>query len=156
MSHGVIISLLVIFGVILPVMTLTYIVSMYQAGVRSIGIVTLFNKKRRDMIQNIKISVHTYPKTWEIDQFEYEDNWDRVDMRTKTKNINVIFSENVMSTEKRSSRNSKNINPFIVLTLIERIQMQSYYRFLERWYKNEHENESIDKFFMSSTGFDEL
>jgi len=144
----------VYFGVIIFV--IANIISFYNKGMRSIGIITLFNKKRRDMMSNIKKSIYSEPKNWQIDIRDYESNWNEVDIKSQSKDINVIFDENVISTDTRSSRSEPKKNSFINLTLIERLRLKSYYRFLKRWYKHEHENESIDKFYIASTGFDEL
>lgn len=129
---------------------------LYKAGVRK---PISFNKKRRGAIDNIVECIHKNPASWKIDIGEYMSNsgFRNIDI-TNDNDIKIVFEVNLMVNSKfrRDVNIQKHDAFFIALTLEERIRLKSAYKFLVKWNKNKVENESIDKFYISSTGFDEL
>lgn len=147
-------------GILLGTYLVIYVIyqmnKLYQTGVRK---PISFNEKRRETIDNIVECIHKNPASWKINVNEYSSNsgFRNIDI-SNGNDILIVFEYNLMTNSRfrRDANLQHNDAFFVKLTLEERFRLKSVHKFLVNWNKNKVENESIDKFFISSTGFDEL
>lgn len=143
-------------GLILFIYLCIYVIylmiQLYRTGIRK-----LFSsdKHRRDMFNFIYNSVRKDPASWKIDVMEWQAA-SRYDMNRK--GLMIIFDDNKLADEnyKSGSSHKSGVTGYVNMSLEERIRMKSAYRFLRNWVKNRVENESIDKFYIESSGFNDL
>jgi len=146
--------ILMIFSLIMWVliMGVVKLKQLYDAGVCK---VFSSDKRRRDMFNFIYESAYEHPIEWKLDVANYNETTMFSDMVRG--NIRVTFIHNkLMDKSYRDDNVAREHSIFINMTLEERIRMKRAYKFLKKWNKNKKENESIDKFYIESTRFNDL
>lgn len=141
-------------GVVFVYIVMT-IISLYNVGVRKLF---TLNKKRRITFNNITEHIHKHPSEWRINTSEHNVyGFDSVDVSDEH-DIKIVFKHNIITnSEYKKNRHQQTSDAhYLMMSLEERIKMKRAYKFLVKWNANKDENESVDKFYISSTGFDKL
>lgn len=110
------------------------------------------------MFSNIIEHIHKNPADWKINQSEYNTTgFNNVNI-TDDHDIKIVFDFNIIANSKykKDRYEQKSDAYYLSMTLEERIKTKRAYKFLVKYNKNKADNDSIDKFYISSTGFDKL